>query len=85
VEDLSCSHCCRGKAANIGCSKRVSVDLTYPACQAHSPFYIPRPWPVWPCHIFPHYLINGAILFGGGGGGGVVIKYEMCVDFLYKF
>jgi hypothetical protein len=31
--------------------------------------------PVWLYHIFPHYLISGAI-FGGGGG---VIQHKTCV------
>jgi len=44
------------------CYERVSV---YPVCKTHlfcRVLYC-RLWPVWPCHIFPHYLING-IIFG---------------------
>jgi hypothetical protein len=34
-------------------------------------------WPVKLNHIFPHYPINGTILWGGK-----FIEHEMCFDFL---
>ena len=39
--------------------------LSYTACNAHVPYC--HLWPVRLYHIFPHYLINGAIFVGGGG------------------
>jgi hypothetical protein len=35
----------------------VCPSLSYPACNEHAPYC--RLWPVRPCNIFPHYLING--------------------------
>jgi hypothetical protein len=34
-------------------------SFSYPAGKAHAPYS--HLWPVWLCHIFPHYLINGTI------------------------
>jgi len=30
------------------------------ACKAHAPGYIVM-WPLWPSHIFLHYLIDGTV------------------------
>jgi hypothetical protein len=34
-------------------------SLGYPARKAHAPYR--HLWPVWHYHVFPHYLMNGAI------------------------
>ena len=47
--------------------------LRYPACKPHAPYYIVI-WPVRLYHIFPHYLIKGAI-----SRAKKVTEYRMCV------
>jgi hypothetical protein len=47
-------------AVSIKYYKCVSVFLPYPACKSHffnTALYC-HLWPVWLCHIFPHYFIN---------------------------
>jgi hypothetical protein len=57
----SCNQCCRLRAASITYSECV-CSLSYPACEAHAPYYIII------CglytstiHSFLHYLIKGTI------------------------
>ena len=39
IEARSCKHCCRGKAIRITSTECV-CSLSYPACNAHAPYYI---------------------------------------------
>jgi len=69
-------------ATNVAAEKQYHIvwvwicSLRYPACNA----YVPQChlWPVWLYNIFPHYLINGTILWGGGGGW-VELLHIKCV------
>ena len=52
-------HCCSGKAILITQPECI-CSLSYPACNAHAPY-----WHLWPAPlyiIFPYYLINGTII-----------------------
>ena len=54
--------------------------LTYPACKLHHFFAVLHCYPlsVWPCRIFPHYLINGTIF-------GKVPEHKCVFWFFYNF
>jgi hypothetical protein len=41
-------------------------NCSYPACRAHGTVLYCHLWPIWICHIFPHYVISG-IIFGKKG------------------
>ena len=80
TEANSRKDCCRGKSNKYYIFWVCVCSLSYPACNAHAPYYIFM-WPVWLYHICPYYLINGTI-FGGK------ISYwtqNVCFDFCYKF
>ena len=50
---------------------------SHPACKAHL-FYAAlycHVWPVWLCHVFPHYLMKGAIYHK-------VCVFWLCLQFL---
>jgi hypothetical protein len=46
-------------------------SLTYPACNAHTPYY--HPWLAWLYTVFPHYLTSGTIFVKK------VIEHKMCI------
>jgi hypothetical protein len=68
----SCNHFCSGKGIIISYFECV-CSLGYPPCQAHAPYR--HLWPAPLYHIFPHYLINGAIFEGKKK----VVEHKMCV------
>jgi hypothetical protein len=47
-------HCCSGKAITITYSECVFYSHSYPACDAHAPYF--HLWPFRLYNIFPHYL-----------------------------
>jgi hypothetical protein len=40
IDERSPNHCCRGNAKSITYSKFLDSCLSYPACNAHAPYYI---------------------------------------------
>ena len=62
IEARSRIHYCRGRAISITYYERVSVAIyIYISMQSACVALYCLLWPVWLCHIFPHYLTNGAI------------------------
>jgi hypothetical protein len=56
-EARSRNHYCRGKAKSITYSECVFVALFIQMQRVCAVLYC-HLWPVWPYHIFPHYLLN---------------------------
>ena len=82
-------HCCPAtmyfvlllKIIGIRYSECVSVFLPqFSSMQSACAVLYCHLWPVWLCHILPHYLINGTIF-----GKKKVAEHKMCFDFPYNF
>ena len=71
----SCNNCCRRKIISISPSDCV-CSLMYLRCKATSYGQL---WPVWFCHIIPHYLINNKIF------GKYFLNMKYIWIFLYNF
>jgi hypothetical protein len=69
------THCCCGKAISIKHSESVCIIILM---QSACTILYCRPWPVWLCHIFPHYLTNSTIF------GRNYRTLNVCFDFLYN-
>ena len=61
IEALSLNNCCREEAISIKYYESV-CSLSYPACNAHAPYYIVICGLSGSTIFFPHYLINDVIL-----------------------
>jgi len=65
------NHCCHEKSISIMHYK--CVFLALPNIQTACALLHSHMWPVWLCHIYSHYLINGTII------GKRVTAHKMCV------
>ena len=62
IEARSRNHCWGGKAVNITYSECVSVALVMQHVECMRHLFYCHLWPVWLCHISPHYVINDTIV-----------------------
>jgi hypothetical protein len=76
IEALSCNHCCGGKAMSNTQPECVGVcSLSYPACNAHAPYFHLRPPPL--CNIF------STISHTWYDFRKKVTEHKICINFIY--